>query len=191
MKQITASLALGTLVLGLTVAAAQDKHAPAAPQAKAAAPAAGSAQARLEMLKKLAGEWRGKAAHGQNHVDEMTVTYKVTSAGSTVMETLFAGADHEMITMYTLDGDDLVLTHYCSMGNQPRMKAAPANPNHPDVISFACTGHGGNMKSENDPHMHAAELTFVDADHIKAVWTMSVDGKPGDHASFELERKKG
>jgi hypothetical protein len=33
-----------------------------------------------------------------------SVVYKVTSAGKTVMETLGPGTDHEMVSMYHMDG---------------------------------------------------------------------------------------
>ena len=49
----------------------------------------------------------GKDAH------EATVTYKVTSGGSAVVETIGPGTEHEMVTVIHPDGDDLMLTHYC------------------------------------------------------------------------------
>jgi hypothetical protein len=159
---------------------------------------ASAAAAQFESLKKLAGTWTGKANHGEAEMPDVTVIYKVTAADSAVMETLFPGTAHEMITMYTIDGDNLVLTHYCSMGNQPHMKlvsgAGPgAGPGagagkELNVLHFVCTG-GGNMK-ESDAHMHDAKLTIVDADHIKSAWIMSVDGKPGEIASFDMTRSK-
>ena len=48
------------------------------------------------------------------------MVYGVTAAGTAVMEALFPETDHEMLTVYHLEGNDLVLTHYCAMGNQPR-----------------------------------------------------------------------
>src|SRR5437868_15374337 len=77
---------------------------------------------QLDALKGLAGEWTGKAKHGDME-HEATVTYKVTAGGSAVVETVFPGTEHEMVTVYHQDGDDLVLTHYCMLGNQPRMRA--------------------------------------------------------------------
>ena len=53
---------------------------------------------------------------------------KVTAGGSAVHETLFPGSAHEMVSVYHLDGADLVMTHFCALGNQPRMKADPKSP---------------------------------------------------------------
>ena len=71
-------------------------------------------------------------------------------------------------------------------GNQPRMKLeTSADPN---VLSFQFTG-GSNMK-ETDQHMHSAQITFVDADHIKGSWSSVKEGKNTGNASFDLVRKK-
>ena len=79
---------------------------------------------RLEALKKLAGDWVAVGKDGKATAKVIS-SIRVTSAGTAVQETLFPGSDHEMVTMYHLDGDDLILTHYCSLGNQPRLRAEP------------------------------------------------------------------
>ena len=63
-----------------------------------------------------------------------TVEYRVTAGGSVVMETMFAGEPHEMITMYTVDGDSLVATHYCSGGNQPVLKLNAAKSTADELV---------------------------------------------------------
>src|SRR5690242_19983450 len=68
---------------------------------------------RLEVLKQLAGDW--VEVKDGKPTDKVASSIRVTSGGSTVQETLFPGTDHEMVTMYHLDGADLVLTHYCSL----------------------------------------------------------------------------
>src|SRR5437870_3944758 len=66
----------------------------------------------LDRFKQLAGEWVGKGMHsGKEH--EIRVVYKVTAAGSAVVETIAPGSDHEMVTVIHSDGDALLLTHYC------------------------------------------------------------------------------
>src|SRR5262245_23582703 len=67
----------------------------------------------LEQFKQLAGDWVGKEVKGPNEGKEVRASYKVTSGGSAVVETLLPGTDHEMVTVIHPDGNDLVLTHYC------------------------------------------------------------------------------
>jgi hypothetical protein len=140
---------------------------------------------QFDALKRLAGDWTASMKPGElDH--EVTVNYKVTSGGSAVVETLAAGTAHEMVTVYTRDGDDLVLTHYCMLGNQPRMRAEPEGG--ADKLAFKFTG-AGNLKSDKDPHMHDMTLEILGDDHIKATWTMYKDGKPTETAVFDMKRK--
>lgn len=139
------------------------------------------AQPALDQLKTLQGEWVW--AEGENK-GKLVAVYTVSSGGTAVVESLFPGTDHGMVTVYHLDGDKLMMTHYCAVGNQPRMHAEPAT----DKLVFTCTG-GSNMESEDDGHMHAMTLTFVDSDHVKAEWTWQDKGKGGTE-TFNYERKK-
>ena len=92
-----------------------------AASARADEKAASTASQRFEALKKLAGDWVEVGKDGKL-TDKVVSTLRVTSGGTAVQETIFPGSDHEMVTMYHLDGADLVLTHYCMLGNQPRMR---------------------------------------------------------------------
>lgn len=74
----------------------------------------------FEKLKSLAGTW--EATTRKPDGDRTTVRYEVTANGSVVMETMFAGSPHEMINMYTVDGDSILATHYCSEANQPTLR---------------------------------------------------------------------
>ena len=60
-----------------------------------------------------------------------------TAGGSAVQETQFPGTPMEMVSVYHLDGADLVMTHYCVLGNQPRMKADPKSPADKIHFTFA------------------------------------------------------
>jgi hypothetical protein len=143
----------------------------------------------FERLKSLEGTWTGRSWHdgaGQGAGEDVTAIYKVTAAGSAVQETLFPGLPHEMVTMYHMDGARLILTHYCAVGNQPRMELEASTD--PNVLSFKFAG-GTNMV-ENDMHMHSARIDFVDADHIRGEWGSMRDGKPAGSARFDMARKK-
>jgi hypothetical protein len=142
---------------------------------------------QFDVVKGLVGEWSGKGKHGTHEMD-VSVVYKTTAAGSAVVETISPGDPHEMVTMYHRDGEDLVLTHYCAMGNQPRMKAERNGPE--GKLSFKFAG-AGNLKSVKDPHMHDMTLEVLAPDHIKMVWVNYKDGKPAGEMVMDLKRKKG
>jgi len=161
------------LVLGVVSCAwAEEKKAPASPA--------------FEALKKLAGDWVEVGPDGKP-TDKVVTSFRLTAGGSVVQETLFAGTDHEMVTMYHQDGADLVLTHYCAIGNQPRMRAESTKD--AGRIVFKCAG-GSNLKSESDTHMHHATLTLSGSDRYSAEWIAQQDGKECHKASFNLARKK-
>lgn len=143
-------------------------------------------QAAFDLLKKLQGEWSGSVdtPGGAAH----TVSFRLTAAGSTVMETQFAGTDHEMINMYHRDGADLRLTHYCAAGNQPQMKLRPAS-SKPRELVFEFVG-GTNMNPETDLHIHGARITFIDDDHIESEWSSMQGKRAAERTKFVLTRKK-
>jgi hypothetical protein len=149
-----------------------------------AAPDAAAKASRLDALKALAGTWEMK---GDDDKPVPGVVYRVTSAGSAVMETLLPGTPKEMVTMYTMDGEDLVLTHYCAMGNQPHMKAAPDTGTHSIAFTYVS---GGNLKSRDEMHMDSLTMTFVDATHLRHEWTMWKDGKVIQPISLDFTKKK-
>src|SRR5262245_60682364 len=142
----------------------------------------------LEKLKKLAGTWVAADKDGKA-TDQVVSIIKVTSGGSAVHETLFPGQPHEMISVYTTEGPDLVMTHYCVLGNQPRMKADPKSPSNQIVFQFA---GGGNLDPKKDKHMHDATLTIVDNDHIEVNGTAWENGAPAKDmcCGLKLVRRK-
>jgi hypothetical protein len=94
-----------------------------------------------------------------------------------------------MVSIYTAEGTDLVMTHYCMLGTQPRMKADPKSPANKIVFVFA---GGSNFDVKKDKHMHGATLTIVDDDHIEVEGEGWEDGKPSDEmcGKLKLVRKK-
>jgi hypothetical protein len=144
------------------------------------------ADAPLDKFKELAGEWVGKGDHEGQKMDSRIV-YKVTSAGSAVVETMDPGGPHEMITVIHQDGDHLGLTHYCGIGNQPHMKASPKPGDNKVAFDFVSAS---NLHSPNDMYMHNVTYTFVDKDTLKTEWTNYDKGKEAGKVVFELKRKK-
>jgi hypothetical protein len=138
--------------------------------------------AGLEQFKGLAGEWVGKAKGKDIHIQ-----YKVIAGGSAVVETIFPGTEHEMVSVIHRDGPDLLLTHYCMLGNQPQMKAAGKGDSKTIEFKFV---RATNLESEKDKHMHDATYTFVDKDTLRSVWTHYNNGQAAGQVVVELKRAK-
>ena len=134
-------------------------------------------------LTKLIGSWRGTSSDGKR----VLVEYHLTSGGSSLVETLKISGDPEMTTMYYFDRGRVMMTHYCSMGNQPRMRAEMPKA-LAKTVNFNFVD-ATNLASPSDPHMHRVTFTFVDQDHLTQDWYSSKDGKEIPH-TFTLERKK-
>jgi hypothetical protein len=165
-------LACGLLLALSLSASGQDKqehkheHLPPAPT-----------NAALEKMKTLVGTWVAADAEGKP-TDQVVSVIKLTAGGSMIHETLFPGQPHEMVSTYTVDGPDLVMTHYCVLGNQPRMKASGAPAGNKITFEFA---GGSNLNPKKDKHMHGATLTIIDADHFQ------VDGIGWDNGAPSQE----
>lgn len=178
MSRLSTSLAIAAL---LAWSLASFTHAADKPNNEKSA-----SSAAFERFTQLEGEWVGKGMHGDDHQDAK-VTYHVTSGGSTVVETIDPGGEHEMVTVIHPDNDSLILTHYCMIGNQPQMRAKPKAGDNKVAFEFE---KATNMKSDKDMHMHSVTFTFVDKDTIKTEWTNYDGGKEAGKSVFELKRKK-
>jgi hypothetical protein len=168
-------------VLAALVLAAGAASAAPAPGAPPARPASAS----LERFKALAGEWVAAEDGDMVKKGDLVARYAVTASGSAVVETVFPGSEHEMVTVYHADGPDLVLTHYCMEGNQPRMRARGAQGSRFD---FAYDG-GTNIDPKRDRHMHSATVDLASRDEIRSEWSELAEGKPVFVARMHLVRK--
>lgn len=124
----------------------------------------------FEQLKSLVGEWEGKNASGP-----VKITYTLVSGGTALMERLQPANEAEMITMYSADGDRILVTHYCSEGNQPSMKSETLK-GIANKYSFSLVSVSG-LKEPDDGHMVGLVLTLVDKDHLTQEWTYQKKGK--------------
>jgi len=140
-------------------------------------------KAAFDRLKSLAGEWHGTGHGPDNH--EGTVTYRVSSGGHSVIETLWAGTDHEMVSVFFLSGSDLAMTHYCSAGNQPHMRLE-TKVSTPDHLVFIFAG-GTNLHPTRDAHVHSGSIT-ISAGHLEEHWLGYANGEPAGDEVFQLTK---
>ena len=146
-----------------------------------AAAFASDAQASFEKLKSLQGSWSGKGMKG-----DVQVSFRVTSAGSVIMSEIHS--DEDMISMIHLDGDRLMLTHYCGAGNQPRMVARLSPDGKTITFNFL---DATNILSSQPGHMERVVITLIDNDHHTEEWEfLGNDGKTQEHELFDLHRTR-
>jgi hypothetical protein len=136
----------------------------------------------FDHIKALNGNWQAKTPDGKVE----RVSYEVDAAGTAVVEKLQPEGESPMVTVYYPDGSQVMMTHYCTLGNHPRMRTSgtPAG----DSLSFHFVD-ATNMKSGNDAHMDGLKITFADADHFSQTWMMKKDGKETP-VTFNFERVK-
>jgi hypothetical protein len=145
----------------------------------------------FDRLKMLGGSWEGRMstfppapdADGKN----AHITLRVASMGHTLVHDMkIDGRTDNPFTMLVVEGDRLLLTHYCDADNRPRMigKASPDGK----TVEFDFVDISGNLQFG---HMHRVVFTFVDETHHTEDWTfMTADGRPV-RMHVDLVRAKG
>ena len=142
------------------------------------------AAAAYERFKNLAGEWAGKSTKGWTDREMISVIARESAV--MVISNFEAHPDETMATMVHLDGDRLMLTHYCVARNQPRLEAISIE-NDGRTISFAFRD-GTNLPSRDTGHMDKAIFRFVDDAHYSSQWTFYQDGQESWMEEIVYER---
>lgn len=182
--QLLAAFALAG-ALSLSACTSTGQHADAAPANEATHdPAAHARGPMLEFASRLVGDWQSAGPDGQARLALRT---HMVAAGTAVCETMFPGSPHEMVNMYHLDGDALVMTHYCASGNQPRLEATHTDGNSVELTMRDIT----NRLSPSEGYMGYLKITFVDDDHLVEEWKNYGGGKEQGTVKFEYTRIKG
>ena len=140
--------------------------------------------AGFERIKLLVGSWEGEMDMGKGPV-KVNVTYKLTSGGSAIVETFFEGAPHEMVSIYhDTPKRELTMTHYCSLGNQPKMMLMSLEG---DVLEFDLAKDAA-IDVAKDHHMHSLRITMKGQDQMTQKWMQYKKGKAGEIVEVPLKR---
>jgi hypothetical protein len=173
-KQLGSALALA--IAAATVVAAQSRKATPQVLDRTAAISA------FERIKKLSGTWQSKSTKGWEERQEFRLIAKGTAVATQSMPMPSADASKDvtapnapMLTVFHMDGDHLLLTHYCEAGNQPRMIAAAVEDGG-RTVRFAFLD-ATNMASRTTGHMHAVTITFLDHNHFNEQWSWYENGR--------------
>lgn len=139
----------------------------------------------FEQIKTLIGTWQGtRKAYDREEI--ITARYSLTAKETAVMEQLFPDTPKEMVSIYTQDGHDLVMTHYCMLGNQPRMKTHGEAPSDTVTLTYI---DGTGMRSMDDMHMHELTITFMGENHMTHHWTLYDKGQKKVTHTFMFTRQ--
>ncbi|MGD0213588.1 MAG: hypothetical protein ABSB87_10175 [Terriglobales bacterium] len=134
----------------------------------------------FDLLKRMEGNWAGKNQQGET----VHVSFRLTAGGSALMSEIQGRGREDMITMFHMDGDRLLMTHYCGAGNQPRMKVIAS-----DAQSVSFEFFDGTNIGPGDGHMQHVTFTQPDSNHHMEEWVFLDHGKEMK-AIFTLERVK-
>lgn len=138
----------------------------------------------FEQLKQLAGTWEGTMDTGEGP-QKIMARYKVTSGGSAIVETVFEGTPHEMVTVYHDNPDRRVtLTHYCMLHNQPKMVLKQHDKT---TLSFDLSPDA-DIDVTREWHMHSVTIAIDSPDRIRQLWSEYKDGKPGKSVEIVYKR---
>jgi hypothetical protein len=138
----------------------------------------------FDKMKSLKGEWTGAMKEGGKDYPA-TARFAIVSDGSALMAWLGEGTPNEMVTVFHMDGKDLMGTHYCAAHNQPRFVVAESGDPNRIVFKFK---DGTNILPH---HGHMQEVTFIfdGPDHHIEDWGyMDKDGKVTT-GRFDFKRK--
>lgn len=119
-----------------------------------AADEVGAAQV-YERMTSLVGVWEKEGSTNS----DFNITFELTANDATLMEIWnYKGKKHSL-TLYHLNGPDLMATHYCPQGNQPRLHLSDdATLNS---FSFAYLD-ATNLESLDDSHQHSLGFDIGD-----------------------------
>src|SRR5579863_9257219 len=147
-------ISLLLLVIALAAAAFADEHK------SAIAP-----NASFDKMKSLDGSWTGAMVDAGKEYPA-TTRFMMVSDGSALMGWLGEGGPYEMVTIFHMDGNELMATHYCAAHNQPRFLAAPGGKPNQVVFKFK----DGTNIGPHDGHMQSVTFTFDGPDHHTEDW---------------------
>jgi len=189
MKSLRVLLSVVVLVLSTVAFAQMDAAKTDAPKS--------DAQKSFDQIKTLAGTWQGAVTTvppmtEMGNGSSVQVSMRVTSRGNALVHEMKGAGDGDdpakydhPVTMFYLDSDRLLLTHYCDAGNRPRMAARTSADGK--TVEFDFVDVAGSLQNG---HMEHAVFTIIDANHHTEDWTYMMPGDKPMRGHMDLYRTK-
>ena len=139
-------------------------------------PAQNNSERAFATFKSLNGRW---AIESNGKTLPIEMRYEVGSKESIVTEQF----GKELSVIY-LDGENLLMTHFCNAGNQPRLRLKEGGqPGHFEFEMFDIT----NLKDASTPHVERIVYKIIDANRmtLEIVWK---NGQSSESEKYTLSR---
>ncbi len=120
-----------------------------------------NAQTAYDTMKSLQGTW---SIHSTGKGLPIVMTYNTESKESVVTEQF-----GKELSVFYRDGRDLLMTHFCNIGNQPRLRLkSGSNPNIFKFEMFDIT----NLSDPNAAHVQRIVYEFINDRrlHLTIIW---------------------
>lgn len=126
--------------------------------------------AAFAQLQTLVGEWEGKTEKGR----ALKVSYRLTANNTVLIETWTLGPTRESLTLYHMDNESLIATHYCPVGNQPRLRFKKGGSASVFVFEFVSAT---NLPKPEAAHQHRFEMELLQPNSFARSETYLENGK--------------
>ena len=127
-------------------------------------------RAAFAQLQTLVGEWEGKTEKGR----VLKVSYRLTANNTVLIETWTLGPQRESLTLYHMDNESLLATHYCAIGNQPRLRFKEGGSPSLFVFEFVSAT---NLPKPEASHQHRFEIELLGPNSFARSETYLENGK--------------
>ncbi len=162
MKKLTVLCLVAVAVVGLVTASAHAHKCTTCPSFKSTKSLA------AQNLASLQGCWRGASREGVRS----EVSYEMGSDGTVLLETQWVDGYPPVHTVYYMDGTDLAAHHFCSIGNQVRLRAKSSREGRRIDFQFQDSTNVQRPRRKQ-PHMTGTTVQFQGKDHITVDWALS------------------
>jgi hypothetical protein len=129
-------------------------------------------RAVFAQLQTLVGEWEGKTEAGR----VLKISYRLTANNTVLIETWTLGPQRESLTLYHMDNESLIATHYCPIGNQPRLRLKEGGSPSLFIFEFVSAT---NLPKPEAAHQHQFEVEILKPDSVARSETYIENGTPG------------
>ncbi len=169
MKSLTTVLFITTLAFATTLAAETQNMAADA----------------FERLQTLTGTWKVKGKEDS----KFSIQFELTANKTVLVETWMRGEKKHSYTMYHLDNDKLLATHYCPQGNQPRLRLSKTSNTTPNATSLTFNFHDAtNIKGPNHSRQHSLGFELTENENQIVRKESYLSGKGENFSSLNLVR---